>query len=76
MCDGMTALDLAMMLKRRRAALSLTQEQAAERAGVGVATWKRWEAGGGACGLAASFLRALDRVGVEVRIRSWLRDQM
>ena len=27
MCDGMTALDLAMMLKRRRAALSLTQEQ-------------------------------------------------
>ena len=76
MCDGMTALDLAMMLKRRRAALSLTQEQAAERAGVAIATWRRWESGGGACGVVAAFLRALDGVGVEVRVRSRLTDQM
>ena len=73
---AVTAEELAEMLRRRRAALGLTQEQAAERADVPLMTWKRWEShAAGAVTAAARLLSALDAIGVETRFRTRERDR-
>ena len=66
---SVTAEDLAQMLRRRRHAMDLSQEAAAERMGVSLGVLKRYESPSATMRGVARWASALDALGVELRFR-------